>query len=481
MKVSEKLSNIKEEILDIDEMAQEELGTDIVYVIETGKEDEEHEKKIKEFMQEQEGHYDHRPRRYISIWPNIAPITSLLLNHRNRGITYGKTRFSSVIDDMLQEIGNEFIQTTHHEDLFHLSGDEPNIYSTVLLELDTNYVNRLSSLKASGGNIKKKLKRDVLSAIQDIHSKYPQVAKRITDNIMAKLHNMDELFNKYKYEHSPLGVGENRTTLKLDTRKMIHEEKFLMLLDITLAWYINHKIVQQKVLDHDIFDILDQFYFDRTYFRDFRILPVYKRLVEADIEDGEKLINILLRRIELEFFDSSPFEAKELKYTPIFVKKEREEGESYLKCNKDNISKSSLYQESASGLIEYGTDTESFINFMSECVITGNEHLISESLMDIFRKSDTQRLTDVAREVDQAKVEFEFMTDRYSKSDAMHNAYDVLEKIDKAIDKARRRDTREALENLRNELLHTIKKAREKDIKKERMNISINYPEGYEG
>jgi len=492
MKVSERLENITPELKAIDQMAQENFGIKIKFVIETGKETKKHEKRVKDFIETQDGYYDHRPRKYISIYPNIQSITHVLLNKRDVWNTMGqvkenKNTVSEVIDDMLRELGNGFL--LEEEDNLPKNRSmrykdckkEGSIYNSVLLELDTNYVKRMSDLKNKGGEVLEKFKRDILTALEDIQTDYPALAKRVTNNILSNIFTIKNIENNFKYKDNIFGVGKSNNSDGVDENKMIHEKRFLLVMDVALAWYINHKIVHQEVLNHDLFQFIDKYYFGRGRIRDINAAVFFKRMVEMDIDTDDKLINILLRRLEMMIYDPSAFEIEELKYKPVFFNDPRREEKPYLESEDSNKTSSDLYQESVAGLVSFDYSVEDTLEFMADCIIADSSNLVAEGILDIFKTSDTKRITKMAREVDQAQVEFEFMYDKYSKADAMHNAYDVLEDINKALDKVRDRKSKEALESMREQLLTTIKKYRDKNTKRERMTVNINYPPGYEG
>ena len=494
MKVSERLENITPELKAIDQMAQENFGIKIKFVIETGKETKEHEKRVKDFIETQDGYYDHRPRKYISIYPNIQSITQVLLNKRSVWDSSGqlsenRNTVSEVIDDMLRELGNGFLL----EDKKNIPERDPDmkprsrrrnkdsIYDSVLLELDTNYVKRMADLKNKGGEVLEKFKRDILTALEDIQNDYPALSKRVTNNILSNIFTIKNIGDNFKYSNNIFGVGKSNNDDFVDENKMIHEKRFLLVMDVALAWYINHKIVHQEVLNHDLFQFIDKYYFGRGRIRDINAAVFFKRMVEMDIDTDDKLINILLRRLEMMVYDPSAYEIEEFKYKPVFFNDPRREEKPYLESDDSNKSSSDLYQESAAGLVSFDYSIEDTLEFMADCIVADSSNLVAEGILDIFKTSDTKRITKMAREVDQAQVEFEFMYDKYSKADAMHNAYDVLEDINKALDKVRDRKSKEALESMREQLLTTIKKYRDKNTKRERMTVNINYPPGYEG
>ena len=89
MELSRRLENISSELQELNEIAQAQLDTTIVYVVETGKILKDYEKKVQDVLDTQEGHYDHRPRKFINIYPNITAVTSVLLQERSDNYTYG--------------------------------------------------------------------------------------------------------------------------------------------------------------------------------------------------------------------------------------------------------------------------------------------------------------------------------------------------------------------------------------------------------
>lgn len=470
MKISRRLKNIQPELDVINEKASNELGIDIVSVVETGRESSEHEKKVQNFIGTEDNSYDHRPRRYIGIYPNITALNTVLFNKEN-GSQYEFTSISVLIDDMLNTVNKKFNEypTFNNEDP----------YSNVLLELDTNYVRRLSALKNEGTDVLFHLKRDILTALQDIQDDYMSLAKKVTDNIMVKSYSVENLIKKDKYDNTPYGPGESKQDIVVSDKKMIHTKIFLMMLDLTLAWYINYKIVQQRVYENDFFNMIADIYERFSYVRRRKMAFYFKIMVTSGVTEDDKLIDIIIKKLSSRLYDNSAYETIELKYTPIYF--QTDDNNELVSSGGQKPSKSNLYNECRNDFVSFGLDTPDVIRYISECYQIGSETLIQEGVLDKFIGSDADRIIELAREIDQVQTEFDFMYDKYSKADALNRAYDCLKKIDKAKRRARNRKDKETLDELRTELLDIIKKQRERDIKKERMTININYPEGYEG
>ena len=105
----------------------------------------------------------------------------------------------------------------------------------------------------------------------------------------------------------------------------------------------------------------------------------------------------------------------------------------------------------------------------------------SEFMNVNLAKNEYEKCNDLAGDVDQVLILFEFMSNIFNKQDAMTRAYAVLKDIDKECHTAQTEDYRNTLGAIRKELTDAMERARQKDVKKERSTISINYPIGYEG
>jgi hypothetical protein len=240
-------------------------------------------------------------------------------------------------------------------------------------------------------------------------------------------------------------------------------------------WYINHKIVQQNVSDKDIFYHIDKILRIMDRVRGFNKVYYFKTLLSGDIDiKKDSVMDVLFNRVYLDVLDNNPYERKNLKYKPMYL---NSDSKSILHSDGTSSDESSLISEAS--LVSFDVDSNDMVQFIGECAILEKENLIAESIFDMFKKSDSKKIIELAREVDQIAVEFEFMYDQYSKSDAMHRAYDCLDRIDKKMNKADTDEMHDALDGIRSKLLEIIKKNRNRNIKKQRMTINIDYPKGY--
>lgn len=90
-------------------------------------------------------------------------------------------------------------------------------------------------------------------------------------------------------------------------------------------------------------------------------------------------------------------------------------------------------------------------------------------------------VNDMARRAAICKIDLEYITTKYSKKDAINNAYMCLEDIRDARKKLKFKQSIEMLDAVTDALMKDIKTAQSYDHKKSRMTINIQYPQGYEG
>lgn len=464
MKTSEKLLNIKPELEKIKKIALEELGVDIMLVFESGELKSDEERRVNSFLIEASQTYTHKPRKYISIYPTLNFIMHLIKNNDENLVFYHDDYITDVINDMINISDNDINSLI----------DGYNIYNRVIVELDTNYVSRLASLKNKNGNILFHLKRDILVAIEDIKNDYPVLAEKIVKNLVANTYTTKSLLID---NNCPFTVGNHLQKNKGLRKKTEFNIKFKILLDLTLIWYINYKIVQQNVCDFDIYENIDKVLTILDRVKRYDKVFYFKTLMSGDLKlKDNTLIDYLIQRITLSMFDNNAYEVPGLKYKPLFFpvddnKKEMVQSDGGVKNTNNLISESKL--------IGFDIDCFDTINFIGECMLLDKTVLIQESIFSKFKKRDSKKIIKFAREVDQIAVEFEFMYDQYSKSDAMNRAYDCLDRIDKAMSKADTNELHNTLNDIRSNLLDLIKKNRKRNIKKQRTTINIEYPEGY--
>ena len=91
------------------------------------------------------------------------------------------------------------------------------------------------------------------------------------------------------------------------------------------------------------------------------------------------------------------------------------------------------------------------------------------------------KVTNMAREASIAKIDMEYITTKYSKKDAINNAYIVLQECQALRRKLKTKEAQDAIKIVINTLQKDIEETRKFDHKKSRMTINIAYPSGYEG
>ena len=96
-------------------------------------------------------------------------------------------------------------------------------------------------------------------------------------------------------------------------------------------------------------------------------------------------------------------------------------------------------------------------------------------------EKEMMKVTDIAREASIAKIDMEYITTKYSKKDAINNAYIVLQEAQALRRKLKTKEAIEACNTVIKTLNKDIEETRKFDHKKSRMTINIAYPEGYEG
>ena len=96
-------------------------------------------------------------------------------------------------------------------------------------------------------------------------------------------------------------------------------------------------------------------------------------------------------------------------------------------------------------------------------------------------EKEMMKVTDIAREASIAKIDMEYITTKYSKKDAINNAYIVLQEAQALRRKLKTKEAIEACNIVIKTLNKDIEETRKFDHKKSRMTINIAYPEGYEG
>lgn len=112
-----------------------------------------------------------------------------------------------------------------------------------------------------------------------------------------------------------------------------------------------------------------------------------------------------------------------------------------------------------------------------------NYRLFAEGILSTKDDADKDmsRVLDVARKASLAEIELQYINTKYSKKDAINNAYIVVQEIRTVFKKIKSANARELLSDIERNLLNAISKAKSFDHKKERMTINIAYPTGYEG
>lgn len=112
-----------------------------------------------------------------------------------------------------------------------------------------------------------------------------------------------------------------------------------------------------------------------------------------------------------------------------------------------------------------------------------NYRLFAEGILSTKEDADKDmsRVLDVARKASLAEIELQYINTKYSKKDAINNAYIVVQEIRNVFKKIKSANARDLLTDIERNLLESISKAKAFDHKKERMTINIAYPVGYQG
>jgi hypothetical protein len=96
-------------------------------------------------------------------------------------------------------------------------------------------------------------------------------------------------------------------------------------------------------------------------------------------------------------------------------------------------------------------------------------------------EAEMMKVTNMAREASIVKIDMEYITTKYSKKDAINNAYIVLQECQALRRKLKTKEAQDAIKIVINTLQKDIEETRKFDHKKSRMTINIAYPSGYEG
>ena len=96
-------------------------------------------------------------------------------------------------------------------------------------------------------------------------------------------------------------------------------------------------------------------------------------------------------------------------------------------------------------------------------------------------EKEMNQVIDMSRRAAICKIDMEYITTKYSKKDAINNAYICLQDIRDCRKKLKCKEAIEKLDLIEDILLKDIRAAQSFDHKKSRMTINIAYPTGYEG
>lgn len=142
------------------------------------------------------------------------------------------------------------------------------------------------------------------------------------------------------------------------------------------------------------------------------------------------------------------------------------------KLNKDQLLSSAF-------LRQYAESHE----IMTAVAENTNFRLFAEGILSTKDDADKDmsRVLDVARKASLAEIELQYINTKYSKKDAVNNAYIVVQEIRNTFKKVKSTTARDLLTDIEKNLLDAISKSKNFDHKKERMTINIAYPVGYQG
>jgi len=132
------------------------------------------------------------------------------------------------------------------------------------------------------------------------------------------------------------------------------------------------------------------------------------------------------------------------------------------------------------GILKYAENSEilsALCNNKKEAVRMFSEGFSSTS----DDNKDLAKVIDLSRRASLAEVELEFINTKYSKKDAINQAYVVVQEALTLRGKIHSKNAIEMIDQIISNLQGKIQEVRKTDHKRERMSINIAYPAGYEG
>lgn len=146
-------------------------------------------------------------------------------------------------------------------------------------------------------------------------------------------------------------------------------------------------------------------------------------------------------------------------------------------CDKEVTSKTL----SSKMLLKYAENIDIMIACMD--IDKSDIRMYAESFFgtDADIEKEMAEVIDLSRRAAIAEIDMQYISTKYSKKDAINNAYIVIQEIRKTRRKLKTKEAQEKLDIIEDNLLEEIKKCQSFDHKKSRMTINIAYPNGYEG
>ncbi|MGL5312440.1 MAG: hypothetical protein ACRC92_04230 [Peptostreptococcaceae bacterium] len=372
----------------------------------------------------------------------------------------------------------------------HISGRDH------ILELDVNLVDYLSEKKTNGIDISYHVMKYIGERVIDYFTKVDDYLKVIIMNMCT---NEDLPFIEYLYHSTHKQSASSDLEIKLTTNirdaKTYQSILVNAMLDCFIVWLMDAKLVKGKVIDDKkittslrtmIRNITDMGSIDGlAYF-----ITMGKDLMETPNSDSfiRYVINKVMYLNSLNCVQSG--KAPTLKYTPLFdvsslvsdfrKRNEHVYNEDAAEPDTTECVAESIQSFKYKNTLDY-SDPRSVVNFKALGKLTGYKPLTEALRMTTITGNDLDIITEAARRVDQVNIEFEFMSTKYEKKDAIGKAYNTIEWMNKKKVKLRNRDAILRMDDLIESCYQSISTARDKNTHGARTTIQVKYPNGFQG
>lgn len=366
-----------------------------------------------------------------------------------------------------------------------------------LLELDVNLVDYLAEKKSNGIDISYHVMQYIGERVIDYFTKVDDYLKVIMMNMCT---NDDLPFIEYLHHAGHKSGFRADLEIKLTTN--VHDDKTYQhmlinaMLDCFVIWLLDAKLVKGRVIDDTkitttlrtmIRNITDMGSIDGlAYF-----ITMGKDLM--DTPNSDSFIRYVISKVmylnSLNCVQSG--KGPTLKYTPLFCinslvsdfRKKNEhmynedapEPDTSAECMAESI-QSFKYKNT----LDY-SDPRSVVNFKALGRLANYKPLTEALKVNTISGSDLDIITEAARRVDQVNIEFEFMSTKYEKKDAIGKAYNTIEWMNKKKTKLRNRDAILRMDDLIQSCYQSISDARDHKTHGARTTIQVRYPNGFQG